>query len=65
MAAVRLAWWNDNESSLTFSKSNDERRGILSALHQSRATQLLIWGAQESKSDKARKVVWGEGILKK
>ena len=46
MAAVSLAWWNDSESGLTFSKSNDERRGILSALHQSRATQILIWGAQ-------------------
>ena len=41
-AAVSLAWGNDSESGITFSKSKDERRGIPSALHQSRATQIVM-----------------------
>ena len=48
-AAVSLAWGNGSESGITFSKSKDERRGIPSALHQSRATQIVMRRAQESK----------------
>lgn len=34
-AFFSLVWCNDAESGITFSRSKDERRGILSALHQS------------------------------
>ena len=63
-AVVSLAWCNDAESGITFSRSYDERRGILSALHQSRAIQILTWRAKESKPTRAKRLVWVAGILK-